>query len=196
MTQGPDAQDEFFPQDQGQSSSSDSPTVSKKPVNIYDWRNDEGLTDSLNNQTDRPIICAGSRCLGSKMNTAAANKPLTLDTAIAQAKDFLKQYYADASNHDKPDKSLEDRQAEVLAELRQRRTYEMTKDELTWGARTAWRNAPRCPGRVVWKKLHVFDQRHVDDTDRMFKAILDHIDYSNNGGNIRPAITLFRQRHP
>merc|ERR1719483_421210 len=27
-------------------------------------------------------------------------------------------------------------------------------------------------------------------------AILEHIDFSNNGGNIRPAITVFRQRLP
>ena len=60
----------------------------------------------------------------------------------------------------------------------------------------AWRNAPRCPARIIWKKLQVFDQRHIDNTDDMFKAILDHLEFSNNGGNIRPAITLFRQRLP
>ena len=38
-----------------------------------------------------------------------------------------------------------------------------TQDELEWGARTAWRNAPRCPARVVWKRLTVFDK--VGDTD-------------------------------
>ena len=60
----------------------------------------------------------------------------------------------------------------------------------------AWRNAPRCPARVIWKKLHVFDKRHIDNTDDMFKAMIEHLDFSNNGGNIRPAITLFRQRIP
>jgi len=171
-------------------------SAKKKPVTILDWRNDGGLSDSLSVQHDRPLICERGRCLGSKMNTKPANKPLTLDKALDQSKDFLKQYYADISNHETPEKTLQERQAEVLADLKNKKTYELTTDELTWGARTAWRNAPRCPGRVVWKKLHVFDQRHVDDTDRMFKAILDHIDYSNNGGNIRPAITLFRQRLP
>ena len=70
----------------------------------------------------------------------------------------------------------------------------MTKDELKWGARMAWRNAPRCPARAIWKKLTVFDQRHIDDAEGMFKAICEHLEYSNNGGNIRPAITVFRQR--
>ena len=36
------------------------------------------------------------------MNTVPANKPLSLDTAVAQAKDFLKKYYEDTFNHDKP----------------------------------------------------------------------------------------------
>ena len=70
----------------------------------------------------------------------------------------------------------------------------MTHDELVWGARMAWRNAARCPARVIWKNLTVFDKRHIDTADEMFQAICDHLEYSNNGGNIRPAITVFRQR--
>ena len=70
----------------------------------------------------------------------------------------------------------------------------MTHDELVWGARMAWRNAARCPARVIWKNLTVFDKRHIDTADEMFQAICDHLEYSNNGGNIRPAITIFRQR--
>merc|ERR550517_923170 len=75
-------------------------------------------------------------------------------------------------------------------------TYELTHDETEWGARMAWRNAPRCPARIIWKKLRVFDKRHIDTTDEMFEALKEHIAYSNNGGNIRPAITVFRQRTP
>ena len=77
------------------------------------------------------------------MNTKPANKPLTLNKALDQSKDFLKQYYADVSNHEIPEKTLQERQAEVLADLKNKKTYELKTDELTWGARTAWRNAPR-----------------------------------------------------
>ena len=42
---------------------------------------------------------------------------------------------------------------------REKKTYTMTHDELVWGARMAWRNAPRCPARVIWKNLTVFDKR-------------------------------------
>lgn len=34
-------------------------------------------------------------------------------------------------------------------------TYELTKEELIFGARLAWRNTPRCIGRIQYKKLHV-----------------------------------------
>ena len=46
----------------------------------------------------------------------------------------------------------------VVVLFRVGQTYCLTADELEWGARTAWRNAPRCPARVVWKKLTVFDK--------------------------------------
>merc|ERR550519_1732522 len=75
-------------------------------------------------------------------------------------------------------------------------TYDLTKEELEWGVRMAWRNAPRCPGRMIWKLLHLFDKRHIDTPDEMFSALCEHLEYALNDGNIRPAITIFRQRMP
>ena len=40
----------------------------------------------------------------------------------------------------------------------------------------------------------MFDKRAVDDTDGMFNAICEHIDYSYHSGAIRPSITIFRNR--
>jgi len=34
-------------------------------------------------------------------------------------------------------------------------TYDLTMGELVFGAKTAWRNAPRCIGRIQWNKLQV-----------------------------------------
>ena len=34
-------------------------------------------------------------------------------------------------------------------------TYELTENELVFGAKTAWRNASRCIGRIQWSKLKV-----------------------------------------
>ena len=41
----------------------------------------------------------------------------------------------------------------------------------------------------------LLDHRYdVDNTDEMFAAICDHIKFTTNGGNLRPAITIFKQR--
>ena len=38
------------------------------------------------------------------------------------------------------------------------------------------------------------DKRNINDTDGMFQAICEHIEYSYNNGAIRPTITIFRKR--
>ena len=40
----------------------------------------------------------------------------------------------------------------------------------------------------------MFDRRDVDDTDGMYNAMCEHIDYSYHNGAIRPTITIFRKR--
>ena len=92
------------------------------------------------------------------MNTDPHNKPLSVEAALVQAKDFLAQYYSDTTNHERPRQARAVREREVVAQLRLGGTFSLTQDELVWGARTAWRNAPRCPARVVWKRLTVFDK--------------------------------------
>lgn len=36
-------------------------------------------------------------------------------------------------------------------------TYQLTMDELAFAAKQAWRNAPRCIGRIQWNNLQVAD---------------------------------------
>ena len=52
------------------------------------------------------------------MNTSPANKALSNDQAIIQARDFLAQYYSDSLNHEKPQKPHAEREKEVLKQLR------------------------------------------------------------------------------
>ncbi len=75
-------------------------------------------------------------------------------------------------------------------------TWQPSADELTFGARLAWRNSVRCVGRMFWPSLKVFDARAARTTGDMFAAILDHIDWATNGGDIRPAITVFSADGP
>ena len=69
--------------------------------------------------------------------------------------------------------------------------YEHTAEELSHGAKMAWRNSNRCIGRLFWESLHVFDERHVTSEEEMVQALLRHIEFATNGGKIRPAITIF-----
>jgi nitric-oxide synthase len=75
-------------------------------------------------------------------------------------------------------------------------TWQPSSDELTFGARLAWRNSVRCVGRMFWPSLKVFDARAARTAGEMYLAILDHIDWATNGGDIRPAITIFTADGP
>jgi nitric oxide synthase oxygenase domain/subunit len=44
---------------------------------------------------------------------------------------------------------------QVLKEIEDRGTYEMDGKELVFGVKLAWRNAPRCVGRIQWNKIQV-----------------------------------------
>ncbi|GFX52487.1 nitric oxide synthase, salivary gland [Trichonephila clavipes] len=46
---------------------------------------------------------------------------------------------------------------EIVSEVDSTGTYELKETELVYGAKLAWRNAPRCIGRIQWSKLQVSD---------------------------------------
>lgn len=50
----------------------------------------------------------------------------------------------------------EQRLQEVEAEVAATGTYQLRENELVFGAKQAWRNAPRCVGRIQWGKLQVW----------------------------------------
>ncbi|WP_274308843.1 nitric oxide synthase oxygenase [Solibacillus daqui] len=73
----------------------------------------------------------------------------------------------------------------------QERDFSLTTDELTYGARVAWRNSNKCIGRLFWNSLTVFDRRELLEPQQIFEALVTHIDFATNGGKIRPAISVF-----
>ncbi|MFM1961320.1 MAG: hypothetical protein RLZZ172_165 [Bacteroidota bacterium] len=73
-------------------------------------------------------------------------------------------------------------------------TWIPTTEELTHGARMAWRNSNRCIGRLYWKTLKVIDARDLDTTSEIFNALQQHIDFAFNDGQIRSVITIFRAK--
>ncbi|RMZ95191.1 nitric oxide inducible, partial [Brachionus plicatilis] len=72
--------------------------------------------------------------------------------------------------------------------------FDLTFKELEFAGRSSWRNAARCIGRINWSKIKLFDGRHCTTTKEMFDLLCEHLKYATNGGNIRSAITVFRQR--
>lgn len=78
-----------------------------------------------------------------------------------------------------------------LHEIKAVGEYIPTTEELTFGARVAWRNSNKCIGRLFWQSLHVVDARDTLDEQAIFEKLLMHIQFATNNGKIRPTITVF-----
>ena len=87
----------------------------------------------------------------------------------------------------------EDWLAARLEQIEYEQQFNPTTEELTFGARVAWRNSNKCIGRLFWQSLTVFDERNLVDAQEIFEALLRHIEFATNDGKIRPAITIFTQ---
>jgi nitric-oxide synthase len=87
-----------------------------------------------------------------------------------------------------------ERLAQVRHEIATTGTYQHTCDELWVGAQWAWRNADRCIGRLHWQSLRLLDRRDCTTADEVAQACVEHIRISTNGGNLRPAISVFAPR--
>jgi nitric-oxide synthase len=94
------------------------------------------------------------------------------------------------------DAARESRIGAIRAEISATGTYTHTSEELTFGARLAWRNSNRCIGRHLWRTLHVFDARDVRTAPEVTARLESHIAFAYNGGEIRSTITVFAPRPP
>ncbi|XP_077284596.1 nitric oxide synthase [Arctopsyche grandis] len=165
----------------------------KKPLKLKNVCSKAEAYDSLHFNSALSPLCTEATCLGSVMGIPGrGDEPREVDEILRQAKEFLDQYFASIRRANSP--AHESRWQAVQAEVAALGTYQLTETELVYGAKSAWRNAPRCIGRIQWSKLQVFDCRYVTTTSGMFEALCNHIKYSTNKGNIRSAITVFPQR--
>ncbi|CAH1801570.1 unnamed protein product [Owenia fusiformis] len=170
------------------------PQIQKKYIRVRNVQDASlGFNDTLHKKAAKPTLCTRERCMGSTMMTVKqSGTPRAKEDVLTQAKDFLEQFYISMKRSGTP--AHQKRLDEVVESIEKRGTYDLTSSELTFGAKTAWRNAPRCIGRIQWSKLQVFDARHINTARGMFEAICNHIKYGTNKGNIRSAITIFPQR--
>lgn len=79
---------------------------------------------------------------------------------------------------------------QVEAELARTGTYTLTTEELTEGAKVAWRNSNRCIGRLFWQTLHVIDARDATTFDDVFQRLVEHLRFATNGGKVRSTMTV------
>ena len=85
---------------------------------------------------------------------------------------------------------------DVIAEIAETGTYVHTAEELTVGARLAWRHNTRCIGKLYWRGLTVRDLRDVTDAEGIANGCLDHGEFVFNKGRIKPSITIFAPDAP
>jgi nitric-oxide synthase, bacterial len=131
--------------------------------------------------------------LSSKQIRERIEDAESLPTLLLEATDYLRLFYRERSL---PEAPLQERLVEIYQDYRRSHTYWQTENELIYGAKVAWRNSTNCIGRILWQSLNVRDLRHLTTAKEIFTAIVEHIQQSTNGGNIRPTISIFAPNAP
>ncbi|XP_037041463.1 nitric oxide synthase-like [Bradysia coprophila] len=166
---------------------------SPKPLKITNFASNAESYDLLHQSSFNRIGCSKNICKGSLVSVNVLPNTLREPEAILEhATDFMIQYYQ-SLNDENSDQHIS-RLRQVEEDLTQTGTYHLSEDELLFGCKTAWRNAARCIARIQWNKLKLFDCRHVTTASEMFEALCNQLSYSQNGGNVRSAVTVFPQR--
>ncbi|XP_014334007.2 nitric oxide synthase, inducible isoform X1 [Bos mutus] len=173
------------------------PSACPRHVRIKNWGSGVTFQDTLHQKAKGDLSCKSKSCLASIMNPKSLtigprDKPTPPDELLPQAIEFVNQYYGSFK-----EAKIEEHLARVEAvtkEIETTGTYQLTGDELIFATKQAWRNAPRCIGRIQWSNLQVFDARSCSTAQEMFEHICRHVRYATNNGNIRSAITVFPQR--
>ena len=105
-----------------------------------------------------------------------------------EAQTFIRKMY-DECNYNNG--MVEQRLTEINKEINATGTYTHTTEELTYGAKVAWRQSNRCIGRLFWESLNVVDARDITAESEFLTAITNHIKEATNGGKLKPYITIF-----
>jgi nitric-oxide synthase, bacterial len=111
----------------------------------------------------------------------------TAPLSWAEAEQFIRLFHWE--NRDAG--PVEQRLAQVRAEIESTGTYAHTRPELIFGAQAAWRNASRCIGRLYWRSLRVRDLRAVRSADLVAAHCAEHLRQAGNDGKVRPVMSVF-----
>ncbi|MFL2848164.1 MAG: nitric oxide synthase oxygenase [Coraliomargaritaceae bacterium] len=103
----------------------------------------------------------------------------------------MQQFEGDQSNSDKWRQRLKS----IKKSIEETGTYIHTQQELSFGAKLAWRNSNRCIGRHFWRQLDVFDCRALQTKEAILNALENHVTFSYNKGAIKSAVTIFAPKN-
>jgi nitric-oxide synthase len=125
------------------------------------------------------------------------SKGFSVDTThtvglLEEARNWLEQFNSETVGMNCS--SSEDfnlRWAEARKQIRGGQPDYLTREELEYGAKVAWRNSTRCVGRLVWESLVVRDLRHLNTPEEVFAGLVDHIELSTNKGQVLPMVSVF-----
>ncbi|RWS27828.1 nitric oxide synthase: inducible-like isoform X1, partial [Leptotrombidium deliense] len=169
-------------------------TNERRQIKLRNITTGEESYDTAHVKASCPVTCNSDVCSGALQSSLTVVKHENRDSKqiLSEAHEFLTDYYA--TKKDSDSSALMHRMNDIIKEVLAKGTYNLKEEELSYGAKVAWRNAPRCIGRVYWNKLKVFDARNVKTTKEMFEALCNHIKYATNNGKLRSTITVFPQR--
>eukprot|EP01035_Chromulina_nebulosa_P027793 gene27793-36595_t len=114
-------------------------------------------------------------------------------TLLREAFEYQVLFHRENSS---PPGIMEARFKEIESSIHSVGTYELTLDDLQYGARVAWRNAQKCANRSKWKELSVIDLRNVCTNQEAFRGILDLLEKSLTSMATITSMAVFRQRLP
>ncbi|XP_078535483.1 nitric oxide synthase, inducible [Lissotriton helveticus] len=166
-------------------------------LKLNNFQNGVTFQDTLHKTAKENIGCRTKNCQGSIMFPKSLVRgprdgQLPPEEVLSQAIEFINQY-----NNSLEEPRIEEHLARletITKEIETTGTYQLTEDELIYATKQAWRNAPRCIGRIQWSNLKVFDARKTTTAKEMFEHICRHLKYASNNGNLRSTITVFPQR--
>ncbi|MFG1903869.1 nitric oxide synthase oxygenase [Micromonospora carbonacea] len=117
--------------------------------------------------------------------------PAPAGDVLAEATEFLHLFHAERRLP-----GVVARIAQVREEIAVTGTYRHTREELTHGAKVAWRQSVRCVGRVRWAGLRVRDRRDVTTVAGIAQELARHLAAADNGGRIQSVMTVFAPDRP
>ena len=113
------------------------------------------------------------------------------EALFQKATQFITQYYKENNLQ-----GLAERLEQVGSQIALRATYDLTEEELSFGAKLAWRNSNHCIGRLFWKSLKVRDRRTLHSAKDIFEDLLEHLEFGFNQGKIKSVISIYSSEGP